>query len=110
VIEKPLVSRAIADRDIDDAVDYYTDVAGVETALRFVSELAKTKRRVAEAPRHGSPRYAPTLGTPNLRHRKIGRFPYLVFYIEHDDWIDVVRVLHAARDIPSWLTEPEGGD
>ena len=106
MIQKPLVSRAIVDRDIDDAVDYYAEAAGADTASRFVSELAKAKRLIVEAPRHGSPRYAETLGTPNLRHRKIRRFPYLVFYIELDDRIDVVRVLHAARDIPAWLSEP----
>ena len=106
MINKPIVSRAIVDRDIDDAVDYYTDVAGAETAARFVGELTRAKRLIVEAPLHGSPRYAETLSMPNLRHRKIGRFPYLIFYIELDDHIDVVRVLHAVRDIPAWLSEP----
>ena len=107
MIEKPLVSRAIADRDVDDAVDYYSDVAGADTASTFVRELAEAKRFIGEAPRRGSPRYAATLGTPNLRHRRIGRFPYLVFYLELDDHIEIVRVLHTARDIPTWLGEPE---
>jgi toxin ParE1/3/4 len=31
------------------------------------------------------------------------RFPYLVFYLERADCIDVWRVLHAQRDIPSWM-------
>ena len=30
---------------------------------------------------------------------------YLVFYIERTHFIDIVRVLHAARDIPSMLRE-----
>ncbi len=107
MIEKPLVSRAIADRDVDDVVDQYTDVAGADTASRFVRELAIAKRVIVEAPRRGSPRYADTLGTPNLRHRKLRRFPYLVFYLEFDDRIEIVRVLHAARDIPAWLSEPD---
>ena len=110
MIEKPLFSRAIADRDVDEVVDYYSDIAGADTASRFVRQLVEAKRLIDEAPRLGSPRYAATLGTPNLRHRKIGRFPYLVFYVELDDRIDIVRVLHAARDIPAWLSEPDDGD
>jgi hypothetical protein len=33
----------------------------------------------------------------------IRRFPHLVFYFERPDWVDVVRVLHGSRDIPSAL-------
>jgi toxin ParE1/3/4 len=110
LIEKPLVSRAVADRDVDDVVDHYTDIAGDDIALRFVRELAAAKRMIVEAPRLGSPRYAEKLSTPNLRHRKVRRFPHLVFYIEFDDRIEIVRVLHAARDIPAWLIQPDGGD
>jgi len=110
VTNKQIVSRAIVDREIDHIVDYYTDVAGIDTAARFVNELASAKRVIAETPQSGSPRYSELLGTPNLRNRKLRRFPYLVFYIEFDEHIEIVRVLHAARDIPAWLTEPETGD
>lgn len=110
MIEKPLFSRKIADRDVDEAVDHYSDVAGADTAARFVGELANAKRVIVEAPRRGSPRYAETVGASNLRHRKIGRFPYLVFYREFDDRIEIVRVLHAAQDIPTWLSNKEGAD
>jgi toxin ParE1/3/4 len=34
------------------------------------------------------------------------RFPYLVFYSERSDAIEVWRVLHGRRDIPAWLAEP----
>jgi toxin ParE1/3/4 len=30
-----------------------------------------------------------------------------VFYREQPDHIDVWRVLHAQRDIPAWMQEPE---
>lgn len=110
MIQKQLVSRAVADHDIDDAVDHYADVAGADTASQFVRELATAKRLIVESPRLGSPRYAMTVGVPNLRHRKVGRFPYLVFYLEFADRLEIVRVLHAARDIPAWLTEPDIDD
>jgi len=44
------------------------------------------------------------------RHRPshlLPRYPYLVFYVEHADHIDVWRVLHGQRDIPAWMREPE---
>jgi toxin ParE1/3/4 len=40
-----------------------------------------------------------------LRSRRVARFPYLVFYVEQEDHLEVRRVLHAKRDIPTWLEE-----
>jgi toxin ParE1/3/4 len=37
----------------------------------------------------------------------VKRHPYLVFSLERQDHIDVWRVLHAQRDIPAWMQEPE---
>jgi hypothetical protein len=45
---------------------------------------------------------------PGLRHRRLARFPWLVFYVERDDHIDIWRVLDARRDIPTWLDDPDG--
>ena len=36
------------------------------------------------------------------------RYPYFVFYVEREDHLDVWRVLHAQRDIPAWMQDPEG--
>jgi toxin ParE1/3/4 len=44
---------------------------------------------------------------PNLRHWRVGRFPYFAFYVEQEDRIDVWRVLDSRRDIPASLQEPE---
>jgi toxin ParE1/3/4 len=55
---------------------------------------------IATRPAAGSPPYGQELGLPGLRHRRLRRFPYLVFYVEREDHIDVWRVLHAQRDIP----------
>ena len=40
------------------------------------------------------------LDLPGLRSWPLKRFPYLVFYVEHADHVDVWRVLHQNRDIP----------
>ena len=43
------------------------------------------------------------LDIPELRVLGARRFPYLIFYVPHDDSIDIWRVLHSRRDIPSTL-------
>ena len=77
---KPVIPRAAALRDM---------------------EAAATFGGIAAAPGTGAPRYAETLDLPGLRHKRTGRLPHLVFYVERPDHIDVWRVLHARRDIPA---------
>lgn len=99
---KPIVRRAAADEDIEKAID---DDAGesVEVADRFIDALEKNVELIGKSPRTGSPRYAHALNIPGLGFQKIGRFPYLTFYIEQEDYIDLWRVLHERRDIPDHL-------
>ena len=33
------------------------------------------------------------------------RYAHLIFYVEREEHIDVWRVLHEQRDIPSWMAE-----
>lgn len=102
---KSVVPRELAQRDVEEAIDHYTDEAGADLALRFIDALSEAYRAIGNRPGTGSPRYAHELGLPGLRSRKLRKFPYLVFYLEREDHIDVWRVLHAQRDIPSWITK-----
>ncbi|HTU11259.1 MAG TPA: type II toxin-antitoxin system RelE/ParE family toxin [Allosphingosinicella sp.] len=104
---KRVIPRVAAEQDIDQTVDYYTDQAGDDVARAFVDAVRDAYRAIGERPGAGSTRYADILRTEGLRTRKLGRFPYLLFYIECDDHIDVRRILHARRDIPAFLA---GGD
>lgn len=106
---KPVVPRARAGRDVDEAVDYYLREAGEKTALEFVDALEQAYLQIALYPATGSMRYAFELDLPDLRSWSLRRFPYLVFYVERHDHIDVWRVLHGVRDIPAWLNAPESG-
>ena len=38
------------------------------------------------------------------------KYPYLVFYVEQADHIDVWRVLHMKRDIPAWMVDSAEND
>lgn len=102
---KPIIPREQARQDVEHAVDYYAREAGRDVALGFIDALANAYRAISSRPATGSPRYAHELDLPGLRARKLTRFPYLVFYLERDDHIDVWRVLHAKRDIPSWMDD-----
>ena len=104
---KPVVLRERARRDIDDAIEHYLSEAEPAVALDFIDALEDTLRRIGERPAGGSPRLAHELDIPGLRFQSVAKVPYLVFYLERGADIDVWRVLHGARDIPSWMREPQ---
>ena len=102
---KPLVLRESARADERDAVAYYAREAGLDVATRLAETLRDAYRAIGDHPGTGSPRYGSLLGIKDLRSRKLGRFPYFVFYIEHEKHVDIWRVLHTQRDIPASLEE-----
>ena len=81
-------------------------MATAAVALAFIDALEDAFRQISEHPVGGSPRDADELSLPGLRACVVKGFPYLVFYVERENDIDVWRVLHAACDIPAWLREP----
>ena len=103
---KPVVLRERARCDIDEAVGHYLIEAGETVALDFIDSVEDACRRIGDHPMGGSPRYARELGISGLRIRPVGKFPYLVFYVEREADIDVWRVLHGTRDIPTRMREP----
>lgn len=102
-----LSQRAV--EDISTATDTYLTEAGVHVASSFLDRLERALVRISEHPASGSPRYALNLDLPNLRSIRVTNFPYLIFYTEAPDGLEVWRVLHGARDIPQSLSldEPE---
>jgi toxin ParE1/3/4 len=107
VRRKAVVFRTAASRDVREAANYYTDTVDADTAFRFARAVNAATDEIANSPKLGSPRYAELASLPGLRNRKLKRFPQVVFYMEYDDHIEIVRVLHPAQDIPAWLSEPD---
>ena len=103
--EKPVVPRSQAERDVDQAIAYYLEQRAVDAALGFIDALEKAYGHIGRHPAAGSPRYAHELNLPDLRFWLVPGYPYVVFYVECDDHVDVWRVLHAQQDIPSWMAE-----
>lgn len=102
---KDVVPRELANRDVEAAIDQNRVEANTNVAKGFVDALEKAFAHIARQPASGAARSAHQLGIAELRFCALRRFPYLVFYVERADHVDVWRVLHEQRDIPSWLNE-----
>lgn len=100
---KPTVPRARATQDVEEAIAYYLAEDAVSAALGFVDALERAYMHVGRLPQAGSPHYAHELEIPGLRSWPLKRYPYVVFYLEREEHIDVWRVLHAQRDLPASL-------
>jgi len=85
--------RPLAETDILEIWDYIAD-DNLAAADRWVDQLDAQFRVLATQPMMGRARNELA---PGVRSLPVGR--YLVFYVPLDDGIDVVRVLHGARDI-----------
>ena len=105
---KAVVPREQANRDVEEAIACYLGEDAAQAALGFIDALEQAYSHIGRHPSTGSPRYAHELNLPGLRSWPLTRYPYLVFYVEHPDHVDVWRVLHRQRDIPAWMQEPEG--
>jgi len=104
---KPVVPREQAKQDVEDALAYYMAEDAKAAALGFVDALEQAYAHIGRHPATGSPRYAHELNLPGLRSWPLTSFPYLVFYVERSDHVDVWRVLQGQRDIPAWMQDPE---
>jgi toxin ParE1/3/4 len=103
---KPVVPRELANQDVDEAITHYLSEDTAEAALGFIDALERAYSHISRHPSSGSPRYAHELNLPGLRSWSLTRYPYLLFYVEQPDYVDVWRVLTSHRDIPAWMAEP----
>ena len=84
-----------AEQDIADALDFYTEQAGVLIAQRFLSEFERVVQLLVEHP---------GIGTPTTKGRRVFPlrvFPYSVVYRSLETSIRVVVVRHQ-RKKPSY--------
>jgi toxin ParE1/3/4 len=83
--------------------------ADVRTASRFLAHAEKTFERLAGMPHMGTRYEAENSAFAEVRYFPISRFKnYLVFYLRTARGVDVLRVLHGARDIQGILAEEFG--
>lgn len=100
---KRVLRSAQASQDVENAVVYYLEHAESGVAERFLDEYDHALLHIAQFPGTGSGRYARLLGANGLRFWTLNKFPYIVFYLQRADAIEIVRVLHQSADIPQHL-------
>jgi toxin ParE1/3/4 len=94
-----VVLRPLAATDVDQIWDYIAEDSP-EHADAWVDRLDAKLRVLASQPMIGRAREELA---PRLRSLPFGR--YAIFYLPLHDGIDVVRVLHSARDIDAVFGE-----
>jgi len=107
VTHKPAILRVAADRDVQEAIDFYLTEGAQAAALKFIDAFEQALQDVERHTAIGSTRYAYELDLPGLRCWQLKGYPHIVFYIERAEHVDIWRVLHGSRDIPSWLHAAE---
>lgn len=100
---KSCVLRQAAEHDIDKGFTHYLDQANPEVATAFIEAVDVALNHITNFPCTGSPRYGELFDTPGLRSWLLTRFPFIVLYVERDDHLDVLRLLHQNTDIPAHL-------
>ncbi len=88
-----VVVSAEAEADLDEIASYIAE-QNVATAVNFAHELRQTCEALADAPR-GYP-LVPRYEHLGIRRRPFGN--YLIFYRVGPAAIEIVHILHGARD------------
>lgn len=96
--------RQHAEADLIELVDYF---AGVQPPLdeAFIEAVVSSCERLTERPLIGTLVEVRSPRLKGLRRQRVSpKFAdYLIFYLPSNSEVDVVRVLHGARDLPTLL-------
>lgn len=98
---KRIVRPPVVELDLAQIADFIGQQSP-EAGLRFLTAAEEAFQKLAAMPEMGSLCVSPNPRLAGLRVWPIAGFPnHLVFYRPAANGIEVVRVLHAARDIES---------
>jgi toxin ParE1/3/4 len=104
VSEKRYVVRPKADLDLDDQAYYYATVASPEVGHRFLVAAHATFALLAAQPQMG---WRSRLKHPGLRHLRVFRVKgferILVLYLPLPDGVEILRVVHASRNVQALM-------
>lgn len=87
--------HVLAEREIDEAVDYYSDVGG-GLAEAFLAEIQRASDFLLEHPE------AASLVGRSVRRITVHRFPYSLLYSLHGEEIRILAVAHQRRRPLYW--------
>ena len=95
-----------AERDLNSETVYLAEEADAETGIRFFEAAHETFQALLVMPGMGRLRALKNPRLTDMRQWSVSGFEkYLIFYRTVPTGIDVVRVLHGARDVNRVLDE-----
>jgi plasmid stabilization system protein ParE len=95
---KRFVLTPLAKRDLNDIWDFIAD-DNIEAADRVLDALDRAMMKLAKNPAIGHWREELT----DKRHRLFLVYSYLIVYRQETKPLQIIRILHAARDVRSIL-------
>ena len=98
-----ILRRLKAAQDAEEIADFIAKDSLV-AAVRFLENTESTLKDLAAFPGAGSQFESDHPELANLRFRRVKGFPnHVIFYVEHQDAIEALRILHGARDLDAEL-------
>jgi toxin ParE1/3/4 len=98
-----VLRRLRAAQDAEEIANYLAKDS-LAAAVRFLENTEVTLADLASSPGIGSPFAVDYPQLANLRFGRVKGFPkHMIFYLDHGNAIEVVRILHGARDLDAEL-------
>jgi toxin ParE1/3/4 len=86
---------------------YLADAANLTTSDRFLEAVEKAYKQLAVMPGLGVLRDYGNPALTGMRVWPVPKFPkYLIFYRATDETLEIIRVLHGARDLDAIFAPP----
>jgi toxin ParE1/3/4 len=99
-LKRAILVRPAAERDLDEQAEYLASHGNLELALRFYRAAEVTFELLAGRPRIGKVNQFRSRFLSHVRTFPLKGFPkHLVFYLPIEDGVEIIRVLHGARDL-----------
>jgi toxin ParE1/3/4 len=110
-MSRRIVRRRAAIEDLADQTAWYIVHASQAVADRFVEAVERALQALLDTPGIGAPRPRANPALRDLRMHPVRGFEsHLIFYRPLTDGIELIRVLHGARDIEAVLKDdPDPG-
>ena len=107
-MKRTFTFRPRARLDLLEQFLYLAEQATATAAERYFTAVDRTCARLAGQPFSGTPYDSGVARLEGMRRTPVSGFTaYLVFYMPRAGGIEVVRMLHGARDIERLLTGPD---
>ena len=106
-MSRAILKRPQAERDIEEAF-VFIGADDFDSGLDFLFAVEQSLEFIAANPLVGSRRSFAVPGLKNVRMWRIKSYEkYLIFYLVHDQAIELLRLVHSARDYRRVLDEQE---